>query len=181
MKASRNKIYLSKSNIASVENVREVREHLQSLGYEIVEHDGGSYDPHPMLGCKYMIMVGYDMNEDNDLLEVGKGQYQQLEFREANGFDYTDNLYFTGTRTGRFEFYEVETSMILDANSWKKGYGEIQLVEEAFLDGVVEARSEPTTRVTDPQTMEIVDRMEAELPDGLFSNPFHLACINLLE
>jgi len=186
MKVSHSKIYLSKSNIASVEHVRAVREHLQSLGYKVVEYVDGPYDPLPMLGCATMIMVGYDMC-DGDLMEVGKGQYQQLEYRESAGFDYTSNLYFTGIYSGLFQFYEVESGSILDSDNWKKGFGELQLVEEGFLEGIAKTRSELTTRVTDPQTMEIVDRMESELPDNVFSSgpqmesTFHIACITLFK
>lgn len=197
-----NKIYLSKSNQASVEDVRFIREHLHRLGYEIVEHVGGSYNQELLLTAELMVMVGYDSDNGDEYMEVGKGQYQQLEYRERNGCDFCYNLYFTQRLgDGYPEFFSVETDHVMNEDNWTQGYGLTTLVEESFIDEIARKPipvSEPTTRRTDPMTMEQVERMEKDLPDEykiadrpyiqgtkgnecLYVHSFHLACITLFK
>ena len=167
------RIYLSKSNLADKTYLHKVRVHLMELGYDILEWNseaGEQYTEHPMLECDQMVMVGYDLN-DEDIMEVGKGQFTQLEFREGNGFD--ANFYFVGFNGGVDDtpsFYSCESIGVKDEDSWKEGYGELQLVDEV---------------VVHPAPMKArMTKKERPVPIQESESPvigIHLACITLLE
>ena len=163
------RVYLSKSNLADDEHLHKVRVYLMELGYSVIEwnsESGEEYTEHPMLECDLMVMVGYDLNED-DIMEVGKGQYNQLIFREHNGFGYEKNLYFVGFDSiGDPLFYSVETMSILDDKNWKEGYGQLQLIDEALVGAV---------RTPEKQ---VDAKYHHKMPSH---TGFHLACINLLK
>ena len=181
MKGDPTKVYLSKSNLASVEDVRLVREYLLKLGYEIIEHDGGIYDPTLLEIPQLMVMIGYAEDNGDDIIPLGKGQYHQLAYRQKRGFDYNYNLYFSD-----LEFFNVETNRVIDENNWKKDYGTLVLVDEAWIDDAPVARHPRPKAVSEPTTLKCSNGMISTDPETgavaiILNEKIYLACINLLE
>ena len=179
---SNTKVYLSKSNRANPDYVMLVRKHLEELGYEILEHQGGEYDEKLMFRARYMVMIGQSSAAGGTTI-VGKGQYEQLRKRRNRSTNYY-HLYFTHTDDdGKPVFRGVVNDGVLDENNWTTGYGRLQIK-----NGIRVLRPcrrprpvpEPMDTVTEKLQDEMMDRMEGELVDQLKPRP-HLACITLFK
>ncbi len=131
-KMSNHLVYLSKSNRANPDHVMLVRRHLESLGYDILEHQGGTYDPNLMLKCRYMIIVGIHAptNGNSGVVEIGKGQYQQLTHRRNLSTNYY-HAYFSHTAKSSTSGREVPVYRsvteggVIDEKNWTTGYGQL--------------------------------------------------------
>lgn len=126
------RVYLSKSNQADPSDVGYVRGYLQGLGYEVVEHIGGTYDPSLLGTCAYMVMVGWDtVNEKNEIF-VGKGQYDQYKERKRQDFHY--NYYTTKIdRNGKPIFRSIlGTGMTIKHQDWSHQYGTFYVKMDRF-------------------------------------------------
>ena len=129
MGMSNSKIYLSKSNRACPDHVMLVRRHLERLGYEIIEHHGGTYDESLLYECRYMVMVGIERPSVNNhgIVNIGKGQYLQLKNRKMKSTNYY-TLYFSHTDDNDEPIYKnVKLNGVTDENNWTTGYGKLQV------------------------------------------------------
>lgn len=166
---SRNRVYLSKSNRASVENVRLVRRYLQRLGYDVIEHIAGEYDRNLPLTCHLMVMVGYDY-DSADSVEVGKGQYEQLRLREKDIYDEgINNLYLFDIVNDVPRFAATTTYEVVNPDSWTSGYGVLQLYGEEYIPEAPKSRPAPND----------VDETEQHIKGGEIF--LHLAAITLFS
>lgn len=192
---SNGKIYLSKSNRANPDYVMLVRTHLEELGYEVLEHQGGDYDHNLMFEARYMVMVGQECpSKMNDgVVMVGKGQYNQMSLRKARSTNYY-HLYYSHTNgDGKPIFKSVQLGGVVDVNNWTTGYGKL-IVNINTVRSLHPRKNpihqyrkkrprpvpEPMDTVTEKLQDEMMDRMEGELVDQLKPRP-HLACITLFK
>ena len=74
------KIYLAKSNKSNPIDVQWVRNMLTNLGHEVVEFNGGKYDPNEILKTDFVVAVSHPVNQPNqDFKYVGRGTFDQLD------------------------------------------------------------------------------------------------------
>ena len=78
------KIYISKSNACHLDDLIAVRTFLSDYNCEILEYNGGKYDPDLILTADLIVVVPHREQEGakENTFFVGKGQYS-----EANKFD----------------------------------------------------------------------------------------------
>lgn len=94
------RIYLSKSNQAVFSVYSVVKQKLVKMGHEVVEHNGGDYDPSLLLSCDALLVLPgqHVLGEFEQMspskqatyaepgdYQIGKGQYEQvLAFAKKN-------------------------------------------------------------------------------------------------
>jgi len=117
-------IYLSTSNQASPDDVRQIRRWLLEKGWTIVEHEGGVYDESKLYHTSMMLMIGYD-TEDVNVRHVGRGQYNQLLQRKS--YDYGSNWMLCGynNMSGGPIFRPVITNGVTNGDNYKRNYGSL--------------------------------------------------------
>ena len=175
------KVYLSKSNRANPDYVSMIRTYLEDKGYEILEHQGGTYDASLLYQCKYMVMVGIDRpsNSGEGIVMVGKGQYHQLRERINRGLD--RNLYFSHTATtstiGKDEpvFRSVITNGIVDEDNWTTKYGMLRC-KMSSVHRLLQIASHAKKGADHD-----VDKNSQHLGGGEVFFKTHLACITLFK
>ena len=125
-------IYLSTSNQASPDDVRQIRRWLLERGWTIIEHVGGVYNEKLLYETSMMLMVGYD-TLDVGSREVGRGQYNHLLQRES--YDYGSNWMLCGYTdiTGEPIFRPVTTRKVMNSNNYKRDYGLLRVKAEGML------------------------------------------------
>jgi hypothetical protein len=174
---SNGKVYLSKSNRANPDYVMLVRRHIESLGYEILEHRGGDYDHDLMFRCRYMVMIGQASASGGETV-VGKGQYEQLLKRRNRSTNYY-HLYFTHTDDdGNPVFKGVTNGGVLDADNWTTGYGKLMIKMNST------RKLRPFTRPEQPRPQVQAEEQfykDSDTAVVVSKKTVHLACITLLS
>ena len=124
-------IYLSTSNQAEPNDVRQIRRWLLEKGWTIIEHEGDVYNENKLYETSIMLMIGYD-TEDIEDRPVGKGQYHQLHNRES--YDYGSNWMLCDyDLQGTPVFRPVETGYILNDDQYKRGYGLLTVKQQGSM------------------------------------------------
>lgn len=126
------RIYLSKSKQADPEAVAVVRKVLQENGHEIVEFQGGKYDPSLVANAEAVVAITHPQSPDESLkskfFECGKGVGGEILTKHPNSFIVSD---FT---TKTFEALHVIGIEELGGD-WARDYYDVEAaVDEPFSD-----------------------------------------------
>lgn len=107
------KIYFAKSNRANPDYVMEVRRKLKETGAEIVEHKGGAYSHHALLGCDLLIVLPdlttyeKDRYDETRTVLLGKGLANQIAAFYSHKGSYSNISIIWATFS--VELYDSET------------------------------------------------------------------------
>jgi len=74
------RVYFSRSNASKINDVSAVKAELNKLDIEVIEHSGsGNYSHDAMLTCDKLLILPPVMVQNEDTINIGKGQYEQIQ------------------------------------------------------------------------------------------------------
>ena len=109
------KIYISKYNGISIDELQGLVQLLENNGNEIKQFIKPPYDENILLSCEYVIALIPEPS--NELLLVGRGQYSEIALSLSKGIK---TLIYDNDA-----FYLVSGIEIYNKNDWKKEYGNV--------------------------------------------------------
>ena len=109
------KIYISKYNGISIDELQGLVQLLENNGNEIKQFIKPPYDENILLSCEYVIALIPEPS--NELLLVGRGQYSEIALSLSKGIK---TLIYDNDA-----FYLVSAIKIYNKNDWKKEYGDV--------------------------------------------------------
>jgi hypothetical protein len=121
------KIYLSKSNLCSLDQVEAIVKVIEQNENECVQYTGGHYDTSILLSCKSVVCVTPEPVEEKFL--VGRGQHSEIKLALDNKKPIF--LYY------QKQFYPIIGIDEYNVNNWKVEYGRISVGNEIIPNFII--------------------------------------------
>jgi len=108
------RIYISKSNLADQETLKELRGLLKKEGVTIEEYSGGKYSDEPIQKSSLFMSVSYPEAKEKEKVYLGKGTFTEALKASILGIPV---YYFDG------RFFRCKEVSTYDQNDYQKKFG----------------------------------------------------------